>query len=122
MVLKKLVRSLCPPAVVIDEAKNGLESFTQASETRYDVVLMDVQMPVMGGIEATQKIRQTPTSKSRESPIIGVTASATMLDREKCLDVGMNDVLCKPFTTEQFKVSLSQWAPSVLKPELLEMN
>eukprot|EP01102_Stenamoeba_stenopodia_P013048 TRINITY_DN4170_c0_g2_i1.p1 TRINITY_DN4170_c0_g2~~TRINITY_DN4170_c0_g2_i1.p1 ORF type:complete len:118 (-),score=28.28 TRINITY_DN4170_c0_g2_i1:109-462(-) len=109
MVLKKLMERVT--SADIDEARDGVEACNKALENHYDLILMDVQMPVMGGMEATQKIR----TFAPMIPIIGVTASATMIDREKCLSVGMNDVLTKPFSNEQFRNCLAKWSPAALK-------
>ncbi|KAK8239073.1 two-component histidine kinase [Phyllosticta capitalensis] len=83
-------------------AENGLEALENIKKTKYDVVLMDVQMPVMGGFEATAKIREyerdhhlTPT------PVIALTAHAMVGDREKCLQAQMDDYLSKPLKQNQ---------------------
>jgi PAS domain S-box-containing protein len=82
----------------IDVAENGLVAIEKVKNHYYDVVLMDIQMPVMDGYEATKAIRsmQQPT----KIPIIALTANATQRDVEKCLASGMNDYLPKPFTPE----------------------
>jgi CheY-like chemotaxis protein/nitrogen-specific signal transduction histidine kinase len=82
----------------IDEAENGLVAIEKIKNSHYDVVLMDVQMPVMDGYEATKAIRLM--EQSATLPIIALTANATTADVEKCMAAGMNDYLPKPFTPE----------------------
>jgi PAS domain S-box-containing protein len=82
----------------IDVAENGLVAIEKIKNNFYDVVLMDVQMPVMDGYEATKAIRSM--HQSAKVPIIALTANATQRDVEKCLLAGMNDYLPKPFTPE----------------------
>lgn len=82
----------------IDVAENGLVAIEKIKNNFYDVVLMDVQMPVMDGYEATKAIRSM--HQSAKVPIIALTANATPGDVEKCLLAGMNDYLPKPFTPE----------------------
>ena len=81
----------------VDIAENGLVAIEKIKSKFYDVVLMDVQMPVMDGYEATRAIRLMD-SHMRHAPIIALTANATKTDIEKCLSSGMNDYLPKPFT------------------------
>ncbi len=78
----------------VDIAENGIIAVDKVKNNTYDVILMDVQMPEMGGIEATQIIRKTLHSNV---PIIALTANAVKGDAEKCLQAGMNDYLSKPF-------------------------
>lgn len=89
----KMVRSLIPDAQ-LTEATDGLQALEQCKEKTFDIILMDVQMPVMDGIEATKQIRLLPEYAS--VPIIGVTAGNVLGEKEKCLDSGMNDFLPKP--------------------------
>lgn len=83
----------------VDIAENGLVAIEKIKNNFYDVVLMDVQMPVMDGYEATRAIRMMDSPK-RNAPIIALTANATRTDIEKCLSSGMNDYLPKPFTPD----------------------
>lgn len=89
----KMIRSLIPD-VQLTEAVNGLEALKQCENKRFSMVLMDVQMPVMDGIEATKQIRQLPGYG--DIPIIGVTAGNIIGEKEKCIMSGMNDFLPKP--------------------------
>ncbi|KAI0586013.1 Two-component osmosensing histidine kinase [Pyrenophora tritici-repentis] len=83
-------------------ANNGLEAFEHIQKKRYDCVLMDVQMPVMGGFEATAKIREWERENGIPStPVIALTAHAMVGDREKCLAAQMDDYLSKPLRQNQ---------------------
>lgn len=83
-------------------ANNGLEAFEHIQKKRYDCVLMDVQMPVMGGFEATAKIREWERENGVPStPVIALTAHAMVGDREKCLAAQMDDYLSKPLRQNQ---------------------
>jgi len=98
-------------------AQDGREVVERTQKTRYDIVLMDCQMPGMDGLEATRLIRErereTGADDPRQSvPIIALTAHATQQDRERCLEAGMNDYLSKPFTMERLQDMLASWLPS----------
>lgn len=77
-------------------AKNGLEAIEMAKNRQPQLILMDIQMPKMDGLEAIRRIRSE--EKNAKIPIIAVTALAMAGDREKCLEVGANDYLSKPFS------------------------
>jgi len=86
----------------VDVANNGLEAFEAVKKKRYDVVLMDVQMPVMGGFEATGKIREWEREQGlTPTPVVALTAHAMVGDREKCLAAKMDDYLSKPLNQNQ---------------------
>jgi len=90
-----------------DIAGNGQEGLNKALTANYDAVLMDIQMPVMDGYEATMKLRQD--NRTAELPIIALTAHVMDKDREKCLDAGMNDYLIKPINVKKMLSSLCRW-------------
>ena len=85
----------------IDFADNGKEALDMFGSTRYDLILMDVQMPVMDGIKTTTKMREIEKSTGTHTPIIAITANALLGDRESCLAAGMDDYVSKPFRIEK---------------------
>lgn len=90
-------------------ANNGLEAIDRLQEAGpFHVILMDVQMPEMDGYEAARVIRSNP--KTRDVPIIAMTANVTKADQTRCLDSGMNDFQPKPIRPELFVQSVAQWA------------
>ena len=91
----------------IDLADNGAIAVRMVGENEYDLVLMDMQMPVMDGIAATKAIRSNPRFNSL--PIIAMTANAMDSDRETCLQAGMNDHLAKPIDPEALFAALLRW-------------
>ncbi|GAB6095958.1 hypothetical protein JCM14469_22110 [Desulfatiferula olefinivorans] len=90
---------LSTAGISVDRAENGREALTRLKENRYDAVLMDVQMPIMDGIEATRVIRGELFLT--DLPIIAMTAHAMYGDKERCLDAGMNDYIAKPIDKGQ---------------------
>lgn len=78
--------------------------------TDYDLVFMDVQMPVMDGFEATKRMRKFEKENQREPlPIIALTADAMVGDREKCIAAGMSDYINKPFKESEIAQALEKW-------------
>ncbi|MDQ2777923.1 MAG: ATP-binding protein, partial [Pseudomonadota bacterium] len=92
-------------------AENGATAVAQMACDSFDLVLMDCQMPVMDGYEATAAIRQLPNGCSATLPIIALTSNVMAGDRQACLDAGMNDLLAKPYTLAQLRTTLSTWLP-----------
>jgi signal transduction histidine kinase/DNA-binding response OmpR family regulator/HPt (histidine-containing phosphotransfer) domain-containing protein len=89
---------------------NGEDAVTALASTRFDLVLMDCQMPVMDGFQATRAIREREaTSKGLRTPIVALTANAMPGDRERCLAAGMDDYLTKPFKRETLGAMLARW-------------
>jgi CheY-like chemotaxis protein/signal transduction histidine kinase len=91
--IQRLVRN-------IDIANNGKEALDKFGTSKYDIILMDIQMPIMDGIIATKKIREIEASTNQHTPIIAITANALAGDKENCLAAGMNDYISKPFQPE----------------------
>lgn len=94
--------------LVVDMAGNGREAVTKASQADYDIVLMDLRMPELDGLEATRQIHALPSGRARPV-IIAITANAFEEDRANCLAAGMNDFLSKPFTPDGLYAKLLQW-------------
>ncbi len=93
----------------VDIADDGITAVAKASQGRYDLILMDVLMPGLNGIEATQRIRALP--EQPQIPIIATTATAFAEDRERCLAAGMNDHIPKPIQPGQLYALLLKWLP-----------
>ena len=92
---------------VVDLAHDGAAALEKVRANVYDVVLMDLLMPVMDGLTATREIRRLP--QGDDLPIIAMTASAMDQDRQRCFDAGMNDFLTKPVNPEEFWPKLRLW-------------
>lgn len=82
--------------------ENGLKIFDVLENKKFDVILMDIQMPIMDGLEATSIIREIEKGTGKHIPIIGITAYAVKADKEKCISAGMDDYMSKPFVKEEF--------------------
>jgi signal transduction histidine kinase/ActR/RegA family two-component response regulator len=91
-------------------AENGAEALQLMKALAFDIVLMDVQMPVMDGLEATRRIRELERARGdKHHPIIAMTAGAIVGDREKCLAAGMDDYLSKPIVASLLLAKLGRW-------------
>ncbi len=97
--------------VEVTKANNGLEALEHFGQKRFDAILMDCQMPEMDGFEATAAIRQREAAEPQRgrTPIIALTANAMDGDRERCLTVGMDDYLSKPFSNADLAAKLREW-------------
>ena len=91
----------------VDVAENGLVAVEKATQTRYDLILMDMQMPVMDGLEATRRIRALPHGGT--VPILALTANAYSEDRLRCIDAGMDDFLPKPMSAATLLSLMDKW-------------
>jgi two-component system sensor histidine kinase/response regulator len=100
----ELLKSVMP---TIDIAEDGNQAVTLAGAHDYDLILMDVQMPEMDGLEATRRIRLLPSGA--QTPIIALTANAFADDKLRCLAVGMNDIIVKPVNPDLLFATILQW-------------
>ena len=82
-------------------APNGLEALAAFASDRFDVILMDVQMPQMDGFQATAAIREKEKTTGEHMPIIAMTGYAMKGDRQRCLDAGMDGYICKPIRSQE---------------------
>jgi len=97
--------SMC--GIIVEAAENGIEALALLENGEFDGVLMDCQMPVMDGYDATRKIREQ--DKYKHLPVIAMTANAMKGDRDRVLAVGMNDHIAKPFDPDEMYVTLARW-------------
>jgi CheY-like chemotaxis protein len=82
----------------VDIANNGLEAVNKYRDSSYDVILMDIMMPVMDGLEATSQIRKFEKEAGKtHTPVIAITANTLDNDRDKCIETGMDEYMAKPF-------------------------
>ncbi|RTL36863.1 MAG: response regulator [Rhodocyclaceae bacterium] len=91
----------------VDWAENGRIAVEKAATRRYALILMDMQMPEVDGLEATRQIRQLP--EYARVPILAMTANAFAEDRRRCLGAGMDDYLIKPFEPEVLLGAMERW-------------
>ena len=92
---------------LVDRAENGKEAVELQAANNYSLILMDCQMPVMDGFEATRRIREREKDSSIRTPIVAMTASIRQSDREACMRAGMDDFLSKPVTIEKLESVLT---------------
>ncbi len=95
----------------IDIAFNGAEAVEALQRKEYGLVLMDLQMPIMDGYEATKTIRNSGQVLNSDIPIVAMTANATKEDRQQCIDAGMNDYIPKPVERKVMKEKMERWLP-----------
>ena len=93
--------------LVVDTAEDGVQAIQKARETPYALILMDIQMPNLNGLEATRKIRELPGY--RETPILAMTANVFAEDKSRCFEAGMSDVIVKPIAPDKIFSTLLAW-------------
>jgi CheY-like chemotaxis protein len=93
--------------ISVDIAGNGAEAISKIQENNFEIILMDMQMPVMDGLTATRKIREL--EKYADLPIIAMTANAMAEHRNQCIDAGMNDFISKPFNPADLFQTIWKW-------------
>ena len=106
LLTKTFLKDIIPQALII-EAKDGNEAVEKYLKENPDLILMDIQMPHLNGIEATQKIRAL--EKNTEIPIIALTAGSFPGEKEKCLQAGMSDFLTKPLLKQILSDMIQKW-------------
>ncbi len=114
---KVVLEYLALMQIKVDIAPNGQIAVHMVKQCDYDLILMDCRMPVMNGLEATQKIRQL--NQKENIPIIAMTASILDDARQKCLFAGMNDYLPKPFQEEELISILNRWLNNAKDEQLV---
>ena len=107
MLLTKTLLKQIIPKCVIYESIDGEKAIVKAIEINPDIILMDIQMPLMNGYEATKEIRKL--SQSKDTLIIALTAGTVVGEKEKCIEAGMNDYLSKPMVKKSLKDILEKW-------------
>jgi len=107
-VVNAMLRSL---GAQVTLASDGQQAVELVRNCEFDLVLMDCQMPVMDGFQATSAIRRLPLGRGARLPIAAVTANALQGDEQNCLEAGMNDFLPKPFKLAQLQALLARWLP-----------
>ena len=97
--IKAISRGTDWEIIVVDDGEQAIEEYRKQS---FDLVLMDVQMPILNGYEATKIIREIEKEKGIYTPIVALTAYAMKSDKDQCIEAGMDDYISKPFKRQEF--------------------
>ncbi len=108
MILIKTIIDKLIPGARIQAATNGKEAVEICKNTHFDLILMDVQMPIMDGLQATKEIRKIQAKRNKLAPILALTAGATKEERDKCLQVGMDEIVTKPIEQDKLRAILDK--------------
>jgi two-component system cell cycle response regulator DivK len=107
---RQIIRDLCSTLdYELIEAENGVEALAAIVKQKPDLILMDIQMPIMDGYEATRRIKADPATK--DIPIIAVTSYALTGDEQKARDAGCDDYIPKPYSPRQLLAKIRQYLP-----------
>jgi len=106
--------------VSVDEASDGNEALDLCRQIRYDLILMDLHMPMMDGFEVTQRLRTRPNNPNRNTPIVALTADVLSQTRSQSEAAGVNDYLIKPIDKNTLRKMLEKWRPRQDAPRLLD--
>ncbi|NIJ45718.1 PAS domain S-box-containing protein [Wenyingzhuangia heitensis] len=123
LLAKTIIKRKFPNATTI-EAVNGKEAVDLYKKQAFNIILMDIQMPIMNGYEATQMIRELENNKAN-IPIVAITAGNVKGEREKCLNIGMTDFVVKPIVEEDLVDVINKWLPKpdkTLNKTTIEFN
>lgn len=101
----------------VDLAENGEQALNYIENNHYDIVLMDCQMPIIDGYQATTLLRQKEAERGQHLPVIALTANAMVGDKEKCIKAGMDDYLSKPVRPEKLKKIMAKWITLTLETQ-----
>ncbi|MCU4162419.1 response regulator [Carboxylicivirga caseinilyticus] len=104
---KLIFLNLSKYGFIIDIANNGQEALDKLEVNTYDLILMDLMMPIMDGLETTVAIRDQEKITKKHMPIIGLTANTYDADRDKCLAYGMDEYMAKPFDLKEFFTNIT---------------
>lgn len=97
--IKAITKTMDWEITLVDDGEQAVEAYKQQS---FDLIMMDVQMPVLNGYEATRLIRKLEAEKGTHTPIVALTAYAMKSDKDSCIEAGMDDYISKPFKRQQF--------------------
>lgn len=112
LLAKTLIKQILPKATIL-ELENGKEAVDKAKERLPDLIIMDIQMPIMNGYEATEEIRKLPNATN--IPIIALTAGTVLGEKEKCIKAGMNDYVSKPIVKDNLEKAVYHWLTNIIK-------
>ncbi len=112
---QKFVQLSLRSAHSIDTANDGEEAVMKANSTQYDLIIMDLWMPIMDGAEATLRIRQLDNQRGRQTPILVFTTSNMEKDREKCMQYGANGYLVKPVRAAALQAKVAAYSQYMLQ-------
>lgn len=97
--IKAITKSMDWEITLVDDGEQAVEAYKTGG---FDLIMMDVQMPVLNGYEATKIIRKLEAEKGIHTPIVALTAYAMKSDKDSCIEAGMDDYISKPFKRQQF--------------------